>query len=901
MELQDIGNTEYYKEEENSRVSLRSRLDSEGIIGGKYCLLQEIGHGAQGKIFKARRMADDAVVVVKQLNISSIKTWKEYELFNREAEVLRTLDIDGVAKFYDAFECLDDDPPCSYIVQEFIPGVPLQKMLNDGHRFSVDDVYDIIIQTLTILDKLHHHDPPVIHRDIKPSNLMMTPGSGERFNVTIIDFGAVANPQIQSGGSTVAGTYGYMPPEQLTGNPVPASDVYAAAALAVQLFSGISPGEIEVKDFRLIFEPLMQDKPHELVSLLRQMLEPRVEDRLADIPQIINDLQHIHENRLDIVKGGKHLKRLYPVDYNKKLTNVSSVCEPGNIELWQRLPEGEQRDVPDVYRKFYQDEFDKYQESTAQLQKAQGIRKFVASLIAYPVMVIFYLLALVVWIVLGLLLLCVAPLAGLFVIVAGFAWPLDKTKMIKRAIYRFFGVRCISSVPEPEKLERDKDILSLIGNSRKGIATITSVTYIPVSDDSVKIINQKEDTVRLMVNEHPKFRIQYKFNPPDDKREEDIIHEYVTIAEPENCYKIGDSMPILYKIIDKYYRDTVQSMPFPLPLQDVENFDCILASTSSPIYKNRDDIVDDNIDVYDDIDDVYKMGDFNVYMKYRSERPRLDNTYLLNGGSSANANLYEQHYDVFCRLRELKRARSHACVCDAIKKCYFSDVEKNKILLPYIAQKLLSPKDAFCHRECIMILKHMAFPLDGSSFNATDKDLPEALDVILDYIRSGPRSFDQPSLDNVLEVIRIKNILYSKCTVADHSIDELHSPKEYGVGMDDDLHCADQLPHQILNELCLGLVDLMCDPNVSPQIRSLIADSFMCATPKRIKLKALSKIQDIKYPFFTCQKLLGEYKYNINFEEPDDTIELNTNAKDVRETIVEQLERSITKDNSGNS
>ena len=106
-------------------------------ITEEYQIFREIGHGAQGRIFEARRIADDTIVVVKQLNIDSIKTWKEYELFNREAEVLKSLDFDGVAKFYDAIECLDDDPPCSYIIQEYINGASLQKMLSDGHRFSV--------------------------------------------------------------------------------------------------------------------------------------------------------------------------------------------------------------------------------------------------------------------------------------------------------------------------------------------------------------------------------------------------------------------------------------------------------------------------------------------------------------------------------------------------------------------------------------------------------------------------------------------------------------------------------------------------------------------------------------------------------------------------------------------
>ena len=114
---------------------------STNAFSSKYKILSEIGHGAQGRIYTAQRLSDGKIVVVKQLNINSIKTWKEYELFHREAKVLETLNIPGVAKFYEGIECLDDDPPCSYIVQEYIDGVSLQQLIKNAHRFSVENVY----------------------------------------------------------------------------------------------------------------------------------------------------------------------------------------------------------------------------------------------------------------------------------------------------------------------------------------------------------------------------------------------------------------------------------------------------------------------------------------------------------------------------------------------------------------------------------------------------------------------------------------------------------------------------------------------------------------------------------------------------------------------------------------
>lgn len=158
--------------------------DTPHSLSHLYAFQKEIGHGAQGRIFQAIRLSDQSQVVIKQLNIHSITTWKEYDLFHREAQVLQKLNLQGVAKFYDAIDCLEDDPPCSYIIQELIHGKTLQQMLNESHRFTLEEIYDILIQTLRILDELHSQRPPIIHRDIKPSNIMISPS----FLFSIVSF-----------------------------------------------------------------------------------------------------------------------------------------------------------------------------------------------------------------------------------------------------------------------------------------------------------------------------------------------------------------------------------------------------------------------------------------------------------------------------------------------------------------------------------------------------------------------------------------------------------------------------------------------------------------------------------------------------------------------------------------
>ena len=544
----------------------------------KYRFVEEIGHGAQGRIFKAIRLADNKTVVIKQLNVSSIKTWKEYELFHREAEVLASLKIKGVAAFYDAIDCLDDEPPCSYIVQEYIEGVSLKKMLDDGHRFKVKTVYDILIQTLQILDKLHHHDPIVIHRDIKPSNLMISPDDKGNYQVTIVDFGAVANPQVQGGGSTVAGTYGYMPPEQLMGKPEPASDVYALAAVGVQLFSGKSPADIPTKDFRLIFEPEMQDKPHALVTTLRQMLEPKIENRLTDISEIIQRFKNYQDNQFGEQDKNEIIKLSGGVTtvYNEKLDKLRYICQAGSIDIWQELPDVLPRPIPTQYYDILFNNksshqvglysgFNKKSSTSILIRNVFFVMLFTVSLIGIVVGVIFFL---------SHIYATENSVSVIFI------------SLILTA-FSYVSLFHSSKVEIDEKPHQIKDGLTakvskkhfedLLKSGRKSIGTITKIEFLPFLKNNVDIVSKNQ----FICHEMPAFKVQYKFNPPDDRRSEDLVHEFITHVEPENHYGLGDPLPILYHIENKYFFDEVYSMPYPVPLDDITHFEYLVGMSAS--------------------------------------------------------------------------------------------------------------------------------------------------------------------------------------------------------------------------------------------------------------------------------------------------------------------------------
>ena len=318
--------------------------ETPAILSGKYRYIKKLGQGSQAKVYQAMRLKDQKLVCIKQLDIESVSNWKEYELFQREADVLASLDINGVALFYEAIEDLNSARPCAFIVQEYIEGESLADMLRNGYRFKVDEVYNILIQLLRIIYQLQNRPNPVIHRDIKPSNIMLSPVHGTYY-VTLIDFGAVANPQVQGGGSTTAGTFGYMPPEQCTCHTCLASDIYSLGAVAVEMFSGKSPSSLPNVDFRLIFEPELENQPPALVNTLRRMLEPDYKKRLSDPVELIEIFKRFQNG--DFRQG--NTIRPTPAKYDQKLAEVMEIGAPGNVDLWQTLPDETPRQIPNAY------------------------------------------------------------------------------------------------------------------------------------------------------------------------------------------------------------------------------------------------------------------------------------------------------------------------------------------------------------------------------------------------------------------------------------------------------------------------------------------------------------------------------------------------------------------------
>jgi serine/threonine protein kinase len=256
------------------------------ILGERYQIQSLLGRQTGRRTFLARDLQTERSVVLKLLLFGPDFTWDDLKLFEREAEVLKSIDLPTIPQYLDCFDADTELGKGFVLVQTYIEAKSLQNWLDAGRTFSEGDLVSIARQLLTILDYLHHRQPAVIHRDIKPSNILLGDRSGNSpGQVYLVDFGSV---KTAANGSTitVVGTYGYMPPEQFGGQTTPASDLYALGATIICLASGQHPSELPHRDMRIDFVDRV-NLSSGLTNWLKSLTEISVDSRLKSASQAL--------------------------------------------------------------------------------------------------------------------------------------------------------------------------------------------------------------------------------------------------------------------------------------------------------------------------------------------------------------------------------------------------------------------------------------------------------------------------------------------------------------------------------------------------------------------------------------------------------------------------------------
>jgi len=212
-------------------------------IAGNYEILDLLGEGAMGRVYRAKQLSLDKVVAIKVLHKHLASDPKLTKRFHREARAASRLSHPNSLQIID-FGAAEDGT--LYIAMEFLEGDDLQAIIEREVPFTPARIAMLMGQILSALDEAHHAG--IIHRDLKPENVLVLKagrGAGER--VKVCDFG-IAKIQESEGGSAitmagfVCGTPEYMAPEQARGDELDSrADLYSAGVILYQMLTGSVP------------------------------------------------------------------------------------------------------------------------------------------------------------------------------------------------------------------------------------------------------------------------------------------------------------------------------------------------------------------------------------------------------------------------------------------------------------------------------------------------------------------------------------------------------------------------------------------------------------------------------------------------------------------------------------
>ena len=291
---------------------------------GRYEVLDELGQGAMGIVYKARDPLIDRVVAIKTINLGlALDEKEEYEgRFYQEAKAAGRLNHPNIVTIYDVGKSGD----VAYIAMEFLEGRELRDIMNDREMLSVDQVLNVVSQVALGLSYAHEHD--IVHRDVKPSNIMVIRDG----HIKITDFGIarMASSTVRTQTGMVLGSPKYMSPEQVVGKAIDQrSDIFSLGVMLYEMLTGQAPfdGEnvnaIMYQTLNAIPAPpntLNPAVPEMVNFIVAKALAKRLEDRYQNAKDLANDLRTCCDT---LPRSGPQVDlSKYPISGERKLPNA---------------------------------------------------------------------------------------------------------------------------------------------------------------------------------------------------------------------------------------------------------------------------------------------------------------------------------------------------------------------------------------------------------------------------------------------------------------------------------------------------------------------------------------------------------------------------------------------------
>ncbi|MGD1008360.1 MAG: serine/threonine-protein kinase, partial [Ignavibacteriaceae bacterium] len=268
-----------------------------------YEVIEIIGHGGMGIVYKARHEFRKETVAIKSLSHQYVLEPELRKRFRNEAGILDKLDHPNIVKVLDFIE----EPDSLNIVMEYVEGRTLDKMI--GKEVGPIPYEKALILFEQILRGISYaHQNGVIHRDLKPSNIIVTNDN----KIKITDFGIA---KVEGSGShtktgTKMGTLYYMSPEQIRGERVDErSDIYSLGITLYEMLAGRLPFERkqDTSDFvimnQIVNEEIKDPReyypyiPKELVRVIYKAISKEKEKRILSVNNFIDEIKLVKEER----------------------------------------------------------------------------------------------------------------------------------------------------------------------------------------------------------------------------------------------------------------------------------------------------------------------------------------------------------------------------------------------------------------------------------------------------------------------------------------------------------------------------------------------------------------------------------------------------------------------------
>jgi serine/threonine protein kinase len=278
------------------------------VLNGQFQILQKIGSGGMGSVYKALQPAMNRMVAIKILHPKLASRKDLVSRFRREARAMSHLTHPNTVKVYLYGELEDGS---LYIVMEYLEGKNLNQTVRSEGPMTIERGLSILIQSCNALDEAHRAG--IIHRDLKPENIFVTSQGGMKDFAKVLDFGLakVTEREMRPGSiiltqeGMVFGTPEFMSPEQAQGKALTAgSDIYSLAVILYEVLTGKLPFDaknpMEFIQLHVTTKPKPINErvpgktfPPLLWQVLSHALEKKSEDRYASAAEFAHALQAV--------------------------------------------------------------------------------------------------------------------------------------------------------------------------------------------------------------------------------------------------------------------------------------------------------------------------------------------------------------------------------------------------------------------------------------------------------------------------------------------------------------------------------------------------------------------------------------------------------------------------------